>query len=139
MTTAKQKLAYHLRNQHHEQFVGTLKQLEAAHKADHAKRHLTHKHRIERWDDEGNQILAVDDQIHFKIFLSPPKNPGAARNGDRNWTINITGAGGGWRWEMPGTWEGDPKGAKETAAKILGWTPNWVTVGWGFQHEEVSA
>jgi hypothetical protein len=76
------------------------------------------------------------DQIEYRIFLSPPKNPSASRNGDRNWVLNVTHKGGGWRWEMPGTREGDIPGAQSAADKLLGYQANWVQHGRGFEHKE---
>jgi hypothetical protein len=130
--TAKQKLMNHLIEQHGEVnrvMRGTHQQLAVKHKLDHDARRLPHTHGSEGWFTGG-------DQVKLKIYLSPPKNPGASRNGDRNWTINIAAKGNGWRWEMPGTWDGDPMGAVAAANKLLGWEPNWVPFGWGFQHQE---
>lgn len=130
--TAKQKLMTHLIEQHGEPnrvMRGTHNELAVKHKLDHEKRRLAHTHSGEGWFTGG-------DQTTLKIYLSPPKNTTSSRNGDRNWTINITAKGGGWRWEMPGTWDGDAMGAVAAANKILGWDANWVPFGWGFQHQD---
>lgn len=121
--TAKQELVAHLAEVGHGAFVsprGTLKELQERHTRAHRGFHLTH-------DVHGKPV---------RIFLSPPKNPSASRNQDRNWVLNVSHQGHGWRWEMPGTWNGDVAGAKDAADKLLGYQANWVKSGWGFEHKE---
>lgn len=133
--TAKQELLAHLEGQHGAQVKERLahQKLVLQHKGLHDNcRYLAHTHQPAGW-------TTGSDQIERRVFLSPPKNPSASRNQDRNWVLQIAEKGGGWRYEMAGTWQGDPEGAKTEADKILGYAANWVACGWGFQHQEVTA
>jgi hypothetical protein len=127
--TPKQKLVNHLAVQHGDDTGKAMRlphqKLVLRHKDHHDNRRLTHGH-------QPTGMTMGTDQIEYHIFLCPPKNPSASRNQDRNWVLNISHKGGGWRWEMPGTWSGDPEGAKETANKLLGYAADWTANGWGF-------
>jgi hypothetical protein len=128
--TPKQQLLAHLETQHGDPaHRGSHQQLVLRHKGDHDNRRLTHGHK------PAGMTLGTD-QIEYRIFLTPPKNPSASRNGDRNWVLNISHKGGGYRYEMAGTWEGEIPGAKSAADKLLGYEANWVKSGWGFEHKE---
>jgi hypothetical protein len=100
----------------------TLNQLALWHAQAHRDRHLTHAH-------ENHTLPGYP----VRIFLSPPKNPSASRNQDRNWVLNISHQGHGWRWEMAGTSAGFPDEAKVAANKLLGYEANWVKCGWGWE------
>lgn len=126
--TPKQELVAHLEAQHGEHIHrGTHQQMVLRHRALH-RQHLTHSHQPAGWTTGSEQIAVT-------ITLSPPKNPSASRNGDRNWTLHIAhlSQGTGWRWEMPGTRAGDPEGAINEANKLLGWVADWEPVGWGWK------
>lgn len=137
--TPKQKLLAHVLKMHEDQANRTLKtrftfdQLAEWHAAAH-KHHLTHKHGI--YEGRDTRVLGVRtggeiEVVH--IFLAPPKNPLATRNGDRNWSLNVTNKTGGWRRELPGTRADDVDGAIATATRILGYVADWEAVGWGWK------
>jgi hypothetical protein len=126
MTTPKQDLTAHLEAQHAYHRRGNHAELTLAHRHEHDGRHLTHLHQAGGW---GNGA----EQIEMRIFLSPPKNPSASRNGDRNWTLTVAMGAGGWRYELLGTSLSFPGEAKDAASKILGWKPDWTVKGWGFE------
>lgn len=129
--TPKQEIVAHL-ELHHGEHVhrGTHQQLVLRHRAAH-RHHLTHTHRPNGW-------TTGSEQIEVTISLSPPKNPSASRNGDRNWVLHIAHLkeGHGWRYELPGTRAGDVDGATLAADNLLGWKPAWVPKGWGFEAHE---
>jgi hypothetical protein len=131
--TPKQQLVSHLAIRHGEDTSKAMRKphqtLVLRHKDDHEARRLTHGH-------QPTGMTQGTDQIEYRIYLSPPKNPSASRNQDRNWVLTIAGKGGGWRWEMAGTWNGDVQGAKDAADKLLGYQAHWVKSGWGFEHKE---
>ena len=130
--TPKQSLLAHLEGQHgYHQWSkkASHELLTKAHRQEHAEKHLTHTHKPEGWASGG-------DQQPVLIFLSPPKNPSASRNGDRNWTLTIAFPGHGWRYELPGTRAGDPEGAQDAAEKILCYTADWQPKGWGYEVKE---
>jgi hypothetical protein len=133
MTTPKQALMGHMMNDHgFSRPAGTHKQLILNHRRVHTSNvYLTHTHKPDGWVTGG-------EQIQVRISLCPPKNPSASRNGDRNWVLHIAHKDGGYRYEMPGTWEGDVKGAKEAANKLLGYEANWVinATGYGYTHQD---
>lgn len=129
--TPKQELLAHLEAQHgYHQWSKKANHelLTKAHRQEHTEKHLTHSHKPEGWATGGEQIRVL-------IFLSPPKNPSASRNGDRNWTLNIShiDEGRGWRLELPGTNANFPEEAKAAANKSLGGFAEWSAKGWGFE------
>jgi hypothetical protein len=128
--TPRQQLVAHLATQHGEHIHrGTHQQLIVRHKNLH-KAHLTHSHRPDGWTLGG-------DQIRFRIFLSPPRNPNSTKNEDRNWILNVANDFTGWRRPLPATWAGNITGAKCAADKLLGYQANWVAVGWGWKVEAI--
>jgi hypothetical protein len=68
-----------------------------------------------------------------RIFLAPPKNPHSTSARDRRWILNLADIqrGQGQVVELYGTREGDPKGAKAEANRVLGHRFAWVTRGHG--------
>jgi len=131
--TPKQQLVAHLAEQHGEQSPtrrAPYQKLVLRHQSLH-KRYLTHSHLPTGW-------TTGTDQTRTRIFLCPPKNPGATRNGDRNWVLQVTTPTSGWRCELAGTWEGDITGAQTAANKELGYEANWVlnTTGYGYEQKE---
>jgi hypothetical protein len=129
--TPKQELIAHLKERHGVSAPrGTHAQLIQGHKINHSLS-LPHTHR-------NNAFAQGGEIIEYQIYLSPPKNPSASRNGDRNWVLTLASKGAGWRWELAGTWEGDPQGAITAANTRLGWIANWVLndTGHGYHHKE---
>jgi hypothetical protein len=96
--TPRQKLVTHLMAEHDAtgRHKGTHQELALGHQTDHDSKFLAHKHL-------AGGIVTGGDVVRFKIFLSPPRNPAAAHNGDRNWTLQLVTETGGYRYPLTGT------------------------------------
>lgn len=124
--TDKQKLVAHLEAEHGEHVhKGTHNNLTIRHRSDHEARKLPHTHRPEGWATGASQV-------DLRIYLSPPRNSG----GTPNWVLSIDHGKGGQRYELRGTWIGEPDKAKSVANGILGYAADWVENGWGYKVKE---
>lgn len=126
--TDKQKLVAHLEAEHGEHIHrGTHNHLVIRHHADHETRKLPHTHRPEGWATGASQV-------DLRIYLSPPRGPSAP-----HWVLTVDHIKGGQRYELHGTWVGEPDKAKSVANGILGYAADWIPKGWGFQVKENAA